>query len=288
MNSLKSGFAGASKLVDTDDRSLIERSVSFLLLALIAIFALNSIGNVQKYVGQYHEHWTGQALGIAFGTVVFVCAYIAATTTASARWVAIAIGTVFGVASANFQTQLYVSEGMQINTARALSYIPILAGEVGLALLESLYSKQHKAGQMQAVVDVEIRQQQETITVLKQQVEQQQARIETLSQDAVAQVAVAPERTNVAASRGQHNQTRVRRDHELNGSRLAQKQQCKAVIPLLLSDAAEGFSTGEIAQRLEADHDLRVSVDSVRRYCQELSDGEVLESRKRRWYLRTA
>lgn len=124
-------------------RSIVERSVSVLLLLLILIFALNSIGNVQKYVAQFHEHWTGSVLGVAFGTVVFVCAYIAATTYGSTRWLSITISTIFGIASAQFQTELYVSEGMALRTALALSYIPIVAGEVGLAMLESLYSQQN-------------------------------------------------------------------------------------------------------------------------------------------------
>ena len=71
------------------DRSMVERSVPFLLLGLICIFTLNSIGNVQKYVSQYHNYWTGDTLGIAFGTVVFVCAYIAATTGGHTHWVAV-------------------------------------------------------------------------------------------------------------------------------------------------------------------------------------------------------
>jgi len=144
MDKLLTMISSAYTASRQDERSLIERSVSFLLLGLICIFALNSIGNVQKYVHQYHHHWTGDALGIAFGTVVFVCAYIAATTSGQTRWVSIVIGSVFGVASAYFQTELYMSEGMKSGTAHSLSYIPILAGEVGLALLESLYSKQHK------------------------------------------------------------------------------------------------------------------------------------------------
>lgn len=52
--------------------------------------------------------------------------------------------SIFGIASAYFQTALYTSEGMQISTTLARSYIPILAGEVSFTLLESLYSKRHR------------------------------------------------------------------------------------------------------------------------------------------------
>ncbi len=117
-----------------------------------------------------HHHWTGDALGIAFGTVVFVCAYIAATTSGQTRWVSIVIGSVFGVASAYFQTELYMSEGMKSSTAHSLSYIPILAGEVGLALLESLYSKQHKhreATQIVAQLQTQLQAQTDEIVSLK-------------------------------------------------------------------------------------------------------------------------
>ncbi|MEZ4614708.1 MAG: hypothetical protein R2867_04220 [Caldilineaceae bacterium] len=111
MEKLLTLMLNAYQASKTDESSLVERSVSFLLLGLICVFALNSIGNVQRYVSRYHNHWTGDALGIAFGTVVFVCAYIAATTHFSnTRWVAIVIGTVFGIASAYFQTNLYTSE----------------------------------------------------------------------------------------------------------------------------------------------------------------------------------
>ena len=111
-----------------DDRSIIERSVSFLLLALICIFALNSIGNVQKYVGRFHDHWTGDVLGIAFGTVVFVCAYIAATTHSNTRWVATVIGNtgsfIRDVASAWLMTDLSTSPAA-VAMVQAAATLPV-------------------------------------------------------------------------------------------------------------------------------------------------------------------
>lgn len=232
-----------------DERSLIERSVSFLLLGLICIFALNSIGNVQKYVHQYHHHWTGDALGIAFGTVVFVCAYVAATTSGQTRWVAVVIGAIFGVASAYFQTELYLLEGMKASTAHALSYIPILAGEVGLALLESLYSRQRQR---------------------------------------VAEPPVPMQRSLPLPAVQEPSASNGPRSGDLNVAnqvRTALKQQRKAAIPSLLGEAGHALTTGELAQALQAKHGWEVSSDSVRNYCQELASERVLENVNRKWRL---
>ncbi len=274
-----------------DDRSIIERSVSFLLLALICIFALNSIGNVQEYVGRFHNHWTGDVLGIAFGTVVFVCAYIAATTHGSTRWVAVVIGTVFGVASAQFQSDLYMSEGMQPRTARALSFIPILAGEVGLALLESLYSRQHRAemraaeaATLHAAEDAE----NAAIATLTEQLERQNRRILELQQQAemsghpLANAQVPP-----ANGHGTPFEN-GRRTGDLdlaNDARAAMKQQRKAAIPEVLAAVGMPLSTGELRDRLLHMHGWEVSADSVRRYCQELAADGIVASERRKWQL---
>ena len=275
----------------SDDRSIIERSVSFLLLALICIFALNSIGNVQKYVGRFHHHWTGDALGIAFGTVVFVCAYIAATTHGSTRWVAIVIGTVFGVASAQFQADLYMSEGMQPMTARALSFIPILAGEVGLALLESLYSRQHRAEMRAAKTadkEADTKELDATIAALTDQLEQQSQRIQALHQQAnSAGQAFANGQMQAAHGHGTgSNNGRRAGDLDLaNDARAAQKQQRKAAIPEVLAAVGVPLSTGELRERLRHMHGAEVSADSIRRYCQELAAEGIVKSERRKWQL---
>ena len=270
-----------------DDRSIIERSVSFLLLALICIFALNSIGNVQEYVGRFHHHWTGDALGIAFGTVVFVCAYIAATTHGSTRWVAVVIGTVFGVASAQFQSDLYMSEGMQPTTARALSFIPILAGEVGLALLESLYSRQHRAevrAAEAATAHAEKVEEDAAIAGLMKQLEQQNRRILELQQQAetsghaLSNAQLPPVNGHAMAS----DNGRRTGDLDLaNDARAVLKQQRKAAIPEVLAAVGMPLSTGELRDRLLHMHGWEVSADSVRRYCQELAAEGIVESERR-------
>lgn len=248
-----------------DGRSLIERSVSFLLLGLICIFALNSIGNVQAYVHQYHHHWTGDILGIAFGTVVFVCAYVAATTSGQTRVVAIVIGTIFGVASAYFQTELYISEGMRANTAYALSYIPILAGEVGLALLESLYSRQRqRAG----------------VNVAKGLASQPASLPAPVFHRPPLTVQELPTANGLAT-----NGTSQRTGDLVvaNQVRMALKQERKAAIPPLLAEAGRALSTSELVKALQAKYDWAVSSDTVRGYCQELVAEQVLESTGRKW-----
>jgi hypothetical protein len=293
----------------TDDRSIIERSVSFLLLGLICIFALNSIGNVQKYVSQYHQHWTGDALGIAFGTVVFVCAYIAATTGGNPRWVAVVIGTVFGLASAHFQTELYTSEGMQLGTARALSYIPILAGEVGLALLESLYSRQHRQQVVAERTDdllAQLHERDSIIAALQSKVDEQSRQIAALSNP--LQAAQTPNQLAegilpVPHQNGQHGaaiaQMPVHTDATImsqgshrvgdldiaNDARAALKEQRKAAIPQILATANRALSTGELANQMRVSFGWQVSTDSVRRYCQELMEAKLLESVNRKWQL---
>lgn len=283
----------AYKANKQDDRSIVERSVSFLLLGLICVFALNSIGNVQKYVSHYHNHWTGDALGIAFGTVVFVCAYIAATTHNNTRWVAIVIGTVFGVASAYFQTNLYTSEGMQLSTALALSYIPILAGEVGLALLESLYSRQHRE---QHTVDMaaQLQEQDEQIATLKTALGQAQQQLAASTVQAVIeklpQLVLA--NGHLPATNGTaHTLEGPQRTGDLdaaNDIRAAQKQQRKAAIPEILAAAKKALSTGELAKELHVLYGYEVSSDSVRRYCQELMEEQALKSVNRKWQLATS
>ena len=275
----------------SDDRSIIERSVSFLLLALICIFALNSIGNVQKYVGRFHDHWTGDVLGIAFGTVVFVCAYIAATTHGHPRWVAVVIGTVFGVASAQFQADLYMSEGMQPTTARALSFIPILAGEVGLALLESLYSRQHRA-EVQAVETAQKEADEHaldaTVAALTGQLKQQSQRILDLQQQADSAGkslanAQLPSPNGQMIARDNGRRTGVL--DLANDARAILKQQRKAAIPQVLGAVGLPLSTGELRDRLQQTYGWEVSADSVRRYCQELAAEGIVASDRRKWQL---
>lgn len=305
-------FATTSNTKKTDDRSIIERSVSFLLLGLICIFALNSIGNVQKYVSQYHEHWTGDALGIAFGTVVFVCAYIAATTGGHPRWVAVVLGTVFGLASAHFQTELYVSEGMQLGTARALSYIPILAGEVGLALLESLYSRQHRqqvAAERTDELLAQLQERDSMIAALQSKVEEQSQQIAALSsqlqaaqasgqlaagvlplphQNGQQGAAIAQMPTSNGATTPSQRSQRLGDLDVANDARAALKEQRKAAIPQILAVANRALSTGELADQLQVAYGWQVSTDSVRRYCQELLAANILESRSRKWQLASA
>lgn len=262
-----------------DDRSIIERSVSFLLLGLICIFALNSIGNVQKYVSQYHHHWTGDALGIAFGTVVFVCAYIAATTGGNTRWVAVTIGTVFGIASAQFQTELYISEGMAAGTARALSFIPILAGEVGLALLESLYSKQHK---QQMIADGNAVSKQHTQDKVQPHREEPSTNAVPKAEFDIAANGQMPCQNSTSSS------SSAQRSGDLdaaNDVRAALKEQRKAAIPQILATANRALTTSEIAHELQMLLGVQVSSDSVRRYCQELADSKMLVSVNRKWQL---
>ena len=108
------------------ERSIIERSISYVLIGMILLFAITSTGNVTEYVHTYHKGWTGITLGLSFGITVFTCAYIAATAQRSAtRFSAIAIGSIFGIASATFQMNIYILGGAEWSVAAALSYIPI-------------------------------------------------------------------------------------------------------------------------------------------------------------------
>ena len=127
----------------TTQRSPIQRSISWLLVGLIGLFALASLGNVQEFIHQYHTGWTGWMLGGGFGVTVFVCAYLAATAkTRSTRIWALAVAGIFGVSSGFFQTWLYMEGNAPWYVAGLLSFIPIVIGEVGLALVESSYSRE--------------------------------------------------------------------------------------------------------------------------------------------------
>jgi len=264
---------------------------------------------VQKYVHQYHHHWTGDALGIAFGTVVFVCAYIAATTSDQTRWVSIVIGSVFGVASAYFQTELYMSEGMKSGTAHSLSYIPILAGEVGLALLESLYSKQHKQQEDAEIVtqlQVELQAKTNEIAALKTTLTaaQQSHSVAPFPLPSVQALPLPENMVQTIGARLPRVSTANGHMPVLNGTtppsemsqrlgdldaandmRAALKQQRKAAIPQILAITKRALSTSELAKELQVLHGWGVSSDSVRRYCQELMEERVLESVNRKWQL---
>lgn len=130
-----------------EKRSLIHRSISGLLLLLILAFSLSSIGNVTEYIHKWHVGGWGFVLGIGFGAVVFICAYLASISVSwsTTWWIAIAVGSIFGLTSASFQASIYMDGGAPWPTAIALSFIPIVVGEVGLALLESSFSKDHLA-----------------------------------------------------------------------------------------------------------------------------------------------
>lgn len=128
-------------MANQNARSPIEKYISKVLLAIILLFAITSTGNVTEYIHIYHKGWTGITLGVTFGVTVFTCAYIAATAYGmQARITAIVIGSIFGFASATFQMNIYIAGGADSLVAASLSYIPIIAGEVGLAILEHLYS----------------------------------------------------------------------------------------------------------------------------------------------------
>ena len=123
------------------NRSPIERSISYLLLGLILIFSVSSAGNTIEFIGRYHKGIAGIALGVAFGTAVFIASYIAATAhTQTTRATAIIIALGFGLASAIFQMQIYKDGGANSLTAALLAFLPITLGEVGLAVLEHLFA----------------------------------------------------------------------------------------------------------------------------------------------------
>lgn len=130
-----------------EKRSLIHRSISVLLLLLILAFSASSIGNVTEYIHKWHVGGWGWVLGVGFGAVVFICAYLASISESRSNtwWIAIIVGSIFGITSASFQASIYIDGGAPWMTAGALSFIPIIVGEVGLALLESSFSKDHLA-----------------------------------------------------------------------------------------------------------------------------------------------
>lgn len=123
------------------NRSPIERSISYLLLGLILVFSISSAGNTIEFIGRYHKGPAGIALGVAFGTSVFIASYIAATAhTQATRATSIVIALGFGLASATFQMQIYSDGGASNLVAGLLAFLPITLGEVGLAVLEHLFA----------------------------------------------------------------------------------------------------------------------------------------------------
>lgn len=121
--------------------SVLEQWVSRILLGLILVFSVTSIGNISEFVGLYHRGWTGTTLGVAIGVVTFTTSYISAKTTRLATRVgSIIIALIFGLCSGWFQMEIYTAGGAPFWIAGALSFVPIIVGEVGLAFLEYLYS----------------------------------------------------------------------------------------------------------------------------------------------------
>ncbi|MCB0079377.1 MAG: hypothetical protein KDE47_00530, partial [Caldilineaceae bacterium] len=70
-----------------------------------------------------------------------------------------------------------------------------------------------------------------------------------------------------------------------NDARAELKQQRKAAIPEILAEAQTALSTGELAVQLEVVHGWKVSTDSIRRYCQELAEEQIVENNRRKWQL---
>jgi DNA-binding NarL/FixJ family response regulator len=197
---------------------------------------------------------------------------------------------------------------MQLSTALALSYIPILAGEVGLALLESLYSKQHReqhTADVTAQLHVQLQEKDAQIAALTAKFEHAQQQLAALDlhhkvalpeqilqamADKLPQLIVANGHlpgVNGIASTPEVPQRSGDLD-AANDIRAAQKQQRKTAIPAILAQAKKALSTSELAQALQVSYGYEVSSDSVRRYCQELMEEKVLESVNRKWQLITS
>lgn len=179
-------------------RSPIERSISYVLIGLIMLFAITSTGNVTEYIHRYHHGWTGVTLGLCYGMTVFTCAYIAATARQfTTRICAIVIGSVFGVASATFQTNIYVDGGADGFVAAALSYIPIIAGEVGLAILEHFYSaeasKQGEHNPLQSEQSSPMRSAVQNIRVVPAKAVQSEQKATELTVQPIVQPTVQPD-----------------------------------------------------------------------------------------------
>ena len=73
-----------------------------------------------------------------------------------------------------------------------------------------------------------------------------------------------------------------------NDARAVLKQQRKAAIPAILAQVKKALSTSELADALQVSYGFEVSNDSVRRYCQELMEEQVLKSVNRKWQLATS
>lgn len=127
------------------EKSIIQKSISWGLLAMIALYSLASIGNVSEFIHHYHAGWTGYALGAGFGLTLFVSAYIASIAKESdTRTYALFVAGIFGATSAGFQMSLYMDGGATWYIAFPLAFVPICVGEIGIALLESSYSREHE------------------------------------------------------------------------------------------------------------------------------------------------
>ncbi|MEM7127017.1 MAG: hypothetical protein AAF702_11855 [Chloroflexota bacterium] len=126
-------------------RSLIQVSISYILLAMIALYGLSSVGNIVEFIQHFHDGWTGWSLGLGFGLTLFVSAYIASIAkTRQTRIYALIVAGCFGLSSAWFQMSIYLEGGANLYVSFVLAFVPIVVGEVGLAMLESSYSKDHE------------------------------------------------------------------------------------------------------------------------------------------------
>lgn len=124
------------------ERTDLSKWVSKGLLILIALFAVSSVGNVSEFIYKYHPSGWAYVLGGAYGMVVFICAYITSTATGTAtKAAAFVVGLVFAAASGYFQADIYVKGGATQTTANLLAYLPVIFGEIGLAIVEAYYSK---------------------------------------------------------------------------------------------------------------------------------------------------
>lgn len=160
--------------------SLLRRSISIVLFGIVLTFVITTSGNVSEFVHQYHSGFTGYTLGLCFGVTLFLSSYIySIAKSKKTKYTALTVALAFGFTSAGFQTALYMNGDAPWYVAVALSFTPILFGEVGLAVLESNYSEE--ADTERSAVDTEALETQ--IRMLQNQAETHQLSLEAIKNE---------------------------------------------------------------------------------------------------------
>lgn len=152
---------------------MTKKIVSFLLLSLIALYAITSTGNIIRLVDTVHHGWVSWTLGTSLGFTLALSSFVAAMSKTRKLFVhALIVAGLSGIMSAIFQTYMYISDGAEWYIAALLGFGIPLIGEVGLALLDAAFTDEHQTLETAKVENETVSRMEQILTSTRAQTQQ--------------------------------------------------------------------------------------------------------------------